>query len=285
MMGVLDSRVIVITGGSLGIGFEIAKSCASEGASLILAARDQSNLQKALMQLREISNRDHHIYSLNVGNLKEVQAFAGWCSERECEIHGLVNCAGVYGPIGKSYQVNMERFRETVEINFLGTVYMCQAFIPLFKPSRSKKIVNYSGGGAATPFPNFSAYATSKTAIVRFTENLSMELSDEGFYVNCVAPGFVVTRLHQETLKAGEDRATKSFYENTRKQIESGGVPSSKAASLTVFLLSSASDGITGKFISAPWDPWQSEEFQNRLRTDRDFATLRRIDEKTFFKK
>ena len=67
--------------------------------------------------------------------------------------------------------------------------------------------------------------------------------------------------------------------------MESGGVPPEKAADLTAFLLSEASDGITGKFLSAPWDAWQDASFQERLRTDKDFATLRRIDDKTFFSK
>ncbi|MBL7172095.1 MAG: SDR family oxidoreductase [Desulfobacteraceae bacterium] len=147
-----------------------------------------------------------------------------------------------------------------------------------------KKIINYSGGGAAGPFPRFSAYATSKAAIVRFTENLALELADEGFDVNSIAPGFVITRLHQDTLEAGPELATEAFHENTKKQMESGGVPPEKAADLTAFLLSDASDGITGKFLSAPWDAWQEEAFQERLRTDKDFATLRRIDDKTFFK-
>jgi NAD(P)-dependent dehydrogenase (short-subunit alcohol dehydrogenase family) len=129
------------------------------------------------------------------------------------------------------------------------------------------------------------AYATSKIAIVRFTENLALEMSDDGFDVNCVAPGFVITRLHQDTLSAGPELAQQSFYENTKKQIESGGVPAEKAANLTVYLLSEASDGVTGKFISAPWDAWEEEAFRERLRIDKDFATLRRIDDKTFFKK
>jgi NAD(P)-dependent dehydrogenase (short-subunit alcohol dehydrogenase family) len=148
-----------------------------------------------------------------------------------------------------------------------------------------RKIVNYSGGGAATPFPRYSAYATSKIAIVRFTENLSLELAEDGFDVNCVSPGFVLTRLHQDTLAAGSKAASHAFYENTRKQIESGGVPPEKAADLTAFLLSSGSDGITGKFIAVPWDAWENKDFRDRLRTDRDFATIRRIDDKTFFKR
>ena len=120
---------------------------------------------------------------------------------------------------------------------------------------------------------------------MRFTENLALELAGDSVEVNCVAPGFVITRLHQQTLDAGSEAAGRDFLETTRKQIESGGVSPEKAAELTVFLLSEKSNGITGKFISAPWDPWSEQEFQSLLRTDKDIATLRRIDRKTFFKK
>jgi len=323
-MGGLDSRVVVITGGSLGIGREVARKCVSEGATVVIGARGEEALAKTLKELYAIKEKPHRSYTIDVGKTEEVKGFARFCAERFPEIHGLVNCAGVYGPIGKTTEVDMEEFAAAIRINFLGTVLMCHAFAPLLKgstdyadyaekkcltqrrkgaknlresadyadyaeekarePGGRKKIVNYSGGGAAGPFPRFSAYATSKTAIVRFTENLALELADESFDVNCIAPGFVITRLHQDTLKAGPQLATESFYENTKKQMESGGVPPEKAADLTAFLLSDASDGITGKFLSAPWDPWQEKAFQERLRKDKDFATLRRIDDKTFFK-
>jgi 3-oxoacyl-[acyl-carrier protein] reductase len=285
-MGVLDSKVIIITGGSLGIGFEIAKKCAFEGATVIISARNKQNLQNALSELKKISNKNHKFYPVDISKYGEIQNFAKWFSEIFPQVHGLVNCAGIYGPIGKTYKVNIEKFIEAIQINFLGTVYMCHAFIPLMlKLAARKKIINFSGGGAATPFPNYSAYATSKIAIVRFTENLSIELSGEDFDINCIAPGFVITRLHQQTIKAGPELATQSFFEATKKKIKNGSVSPEKAANLTAFLLSSESDGITGKFISAPWDPWQDKEFQNKLQKDRDFATLRRIDDRMFYKK
>jgi 3-oxoacyl-[acyl-carrier protein] reductase len=222
---------------------------------------------------------------LDVSDLDGVRAFAQWIEKRGLFVDGLVNCAGVYGPIGKTSTVDLIDFTNTININFLGTVYMCSVFAPLLKSAARKKIVNYAGGGAAMPFPNYSAYATSKIAVVRFTENLSTELSSEAFDVNCVAPGFVVTRVHQQTLDAGSQNAGEEFYKLTQKQIKSGGTPPQRAAELTCFLLSHASDGITGKFISAPWDPWHTEDFQKLLRNDKDIATLRRIDNKSFFKK
>ena len=284
MMGALDAKNIVITGGSLGIGLEIALKAAAAGARVILAARNEADLKRALKKVQHISNRDHQLFRLDVSQCGAVQAFAKWCVDRFGAIDGLVNCAGVYGPIGKFPQIDIKKFDEAIRINFFGTAYMCHAFIPAMKASTRKKIINYSGGGAATPFPHYTAYATSKIAIVRFTENLALELDGEGFDVNCVAPGFVITRLHRDTLAAGPARCQPAFYENTKKQIDTGGVPPDKAANLTVYLLSDASDGITGKFIAAPWDAWEEEAFRDRLKCDKDFATLRRIDGKTFFK-
>ena len=283
-MDKLKSKRIIITGGSLGIGFAIAKACAGQGAEVIIAARNQGNLEDSLKKIKSISEKNHIAYSLDVGDLKAVKVFAEWIKNEGLVVNGLVNCAGIYGPIGKTPNIDMENFTQAIRINFLGTVYMCSVFSPLLVSSTNKKIVNYSGGGAASPFPNYSAYASSKAAIVRFTENLSRELDDDGFDINCIAPGFVITRLHQETVNAGPEMAGTRFYENTKKQIIDGGVSPEKAAALTVFLLSGDSNGITGKFLSAPWDPWGDETFQKSLKEDNDLATLRRIDEK-YFKK
>lgn len=284
-MSTLESKTIVITGGSVGIGFAVAEKCTQEGATVVISARNHSDLSNALSKLKRISKKPHNLYPLDVSEREEVITFSNWLKSTYGEIHGLVNCAGIYGPIGNTTEIDLTFLWETIKINFLGTVNMCCQLENLFNKSSRKKIVNFSGGGAASPFPNYSAYATSKIAIVRFTENLSIELADKNFDINCVAPGFVATRIHEATLQAGEKAAGAGFFSGTKKQIESGGIPPEKAANLTAFLLSSASDGITGKFISAPWDPWEENSFQDLLRTDKDFATLRRIDNKTFYKK
>jgi NAD(P)-dependent dehydrogenase (short-subunit alcohol dehydrogenase family) len=280
----LTSKRIIITGGSLGIGLAIAKKCANEGAEVIIAARNKNDLKSALSTIKKISNKNHLTYSLDVGDLNSVNQFAEWINNKGLDINGIVNCAGIYGPIGKIHKVDMNDFSQAIQVNLLGTVYMCNAFSPMLVANENKKIVNFSGGGGASPFPNYSAYASSKAAIIRFTENIALELNDDKFDINCIAPGFVITRLHKKTVRAGSDIAGSGFYENTKKQIEDGGIPPEKAAELCSFLLSEDSDGITGKFISAPWDSWEEKAFQNKLRQDKDFATLRRIDEK-FFKK
>ena len=284
----LKGRNIVVTGGSVGIGLAVSKKIASEGGTVIMMARDKDNLLKATNLLNttygKIHKTKHHHFVGDVSSIPDVEVFAIW-AEQFGPIHGIVNCAGVYGPIGKTTEINTNDFLDTIKINLMGTIYMCSAFHDSFSNDYKKKIINFAGGGAANTFPNYSAYATSKVALVRFTENLAIELENENYEVNCIAPGFVATRIHQKTLKIGASAAGETFYENTKKQLESGATPPEKAADLTAFLLSDDSNGITGKFISAPWDNWEDKEFQELLKTDKDFATIRRIDNKTYFKK
>lgn len=282
-MGLLDNRKIVITGGSMGIGLAVAKKCADEGARLILVSRHKEDLVKAVNQIGG-SERGHSFQCLDVSIPEEVKRCADSILRADGYIDGLVNCAGIYGPIGKTEEIDPAAFVNTISINLLGTFYMCHYFAPLLKKAKRGKIVNYSGGGAAGPFPNYSAYAVSKVGIVRLTENIAIELKNDKIDVNAVAPGFVVTRLHQQTIEAGR-RAGEDFLQKTMGQIAEGGVPADLAAQLTVFLLSAKSDDITGKFISAPWDRWSEKDFVTKLKKDKDFATLRRIDDKMFSKK
>jgi NAD(P)-dependent dehydrogenase (short-subunit alcohol dehydrogenase family) len=280
----LDGRTVVVTGGSSGIGHAIAEACAREGATLVIAARGSSLLEESLARLRSISGKKHRSYVLDVGRLQEVRDLAGWLERENVVPDALVNCAGSLGAIGKTTSVDMLEFTETIQTNLLGTVYMCRSLAPLFAGQPRPKIVNCSGGGGTFPFPNYSAYAVSKAAVVRFTENLALELAEDGVDVNCIAPGFVATRLHERTMAAGPQKAG-AFFQQTQEKIASGAVPAEKSAELTVFLLSRAADGISGKYVSAPWDPWRTSEFQQRLRSDKDFGTLRRIDDQAFFKR
>jgi len=282
-VGLLENKKIIITGGSMGIGLAIAKKCAEEGAQLMLVSRHSYDLEKAVKMING-NEGNHSYYTLDVSKPQKVREFAVEIEKELNFIDGLVNCAGIYGPIGKIDEISPKEFTNAININLLGTFFMCHYFIPLLKKTRRGKIINYSGGGAASPFPNYSAYAVSKIGIVRLTENMALEFKSDDIDINAVAPGFVVTRLHQETIKAGK-KAGVNFLKKTLDQIEKGGTSPDLSARLTVFLLSQESDGITGRFISAPWDPWMDEDFLERLKEDKDFATLRRIDNKFFFKK
>jgi NAD(P)-dependent dehydrogenase (short-subunit alcohol dehydrogenase family) len=145
------------------------------------------------------------------------------------------------------------------------------------KKNRSGKIIFISGGGATKPLPNLSAYAVSKAGVVRFAETLAEEVKDFNIEVNSVAPGALNTRLLDEILTAGPEKVGHTFYEQSLKQQANGGTPLDVGASLCVFLASDKSKGITGKLISAVWDPWQKlPEYLHDIQQS-DIYTLRRI--------
>ena len=282
-MLLLKNKKIVVTGGSMGIGLAVAQKCAIEGASLTLIARHEDDLKNAINNISH-NGQSHTYYCVDVSQPSQVAELAAALCKKHAHIDGLVNCAGIYGPIGKLDDIDPADFANTIRINLLGTFYMCHYLLPLLRKSTKAKIVNYAGGGAAGPFPNFSAYSVSKVGIVRLTENIAIELKEYSIDVNVVAPGFVITRLHHETIKAGK-KAGEGFLKKTLEQIDKGGVSADIAAKLTIFLLSQQSDGLTGKFISAPWDPWEKADFVSRLKANNDLAILRRIDEKFFINK
>jgi NAD(P)-dependent dehydrogenase (short-subunit alcohol dehydrogenase family) len=134
-----------------------------------------------------------------------------------------------------------------------------------------------SGGGATKPMPFLSAYATSKAAVVRFAENLAEEVRKDHIDVNAVAPGALNTRLLDDVLEAGPAKVGRDYYDQMVKVKAQGGTPLGVGASLCVFLASSESDGITGKLISAVWDPWEDLSMHVSDLVDTDIYTLRRI--------
>ena len=186
----------------------------------------------------------------------EVQSLVNETFEKfnGCQI--LVNNAGIYGPKGTVENQDWDEWKKTMEINVYGSVLVCRALIPLLKKQHYGKIIQLSGGGATKPLPNFSVYAASKAAIVRFSETLAEEVRGFRIDVNSIAPGALNTKMLQEVLDSGPEKVGRDFYENALKQKNNGGTPLKIGADLAVFLASSASDGISGKLISAPWDKW-----------------------------
>ena len=162
-----------------------------------------------------------------------------------------------------------------LEINLLGTQLAVHSCLPALRAGTGS-IVTFGGGGATSPLSRFDAYASSKAAVARLTENLASALAPDGITVNCVAPGFVITGIHEATLAAGPAVAGVDYYERTREAIAGGGFPASEAAELVCLLL----EGVpfTGKLVSAQWDPWRDRRFHEQLARDPAFATLRRID-------
>lgn len=275
----LEGRAAVITGANQGLGRAIARAFVEAGASLFLCARDEEKLLEAQSQLRGLCRPGQRVEAMraDVSQAEDVKRVVSRAVEAFPQIHILVNNAGVYGPKGRIEEADWGEWARAVEINLFGSILMARALLPHFRRNNYGKIVQLSGGGATAPLPFLSAYAASKAGIVRFAETLAEEVREFGIDVNCIAPGALNTRLLDEVLEAGPEKVGRAFYERSLKQKREGGAPLERGAELTVFLASAASDGITGKLISAIWDPWEKfPEHLDELRKT-DVYTLRRI--------
>jgi NAD(P)-dependent dehydrogenase (short-subunit alcohol dehydrogenase family) len=275
----LADRCAIVTGASVGLGYAIARAFVAEGANVVICGRNPASLQEAFTSLSgtALPGRLVRMHGCDVSSEAQVNDLIRFARKELGEIEILVNNAGVQGPIGPTEDVSLEEWRHTFETNLYGTLFACRALIPHMRRQGYGKILNLSGGGAASPRPFFGAYATSKAAVVRLTENLAEELRGTHIDVNAVAPGALNTQMLEQTLAAGPDLVGEGQFAQAEKQKAGGGSSLERAASLCVYLASAAADGITGRLISAPWDPWPTLHEHTAELTATDIYTLRRI--------
>lgn len=275
----LAGRTAIVTGGSHGLGLEIARTYVASGARVLVCARDAVALADARVELESLASDPTSVATaaIDVSAPEAAERLVREAIERFARIDVLVNNAAVYGPKGLTEDVVWDEWEHAVRVNLFGSVLCCRAVLPHFRMNGYGKIIQLSGGGATSPLPRLSAYAASKAAVVRFAETLAEELHETGIDVNAIAPGALNTRLLDEVLEAGPERVGDSFYERALEQQSSGGTALAVAARLAVFLASAESDGITGKLISAPWDPWEELPSHVDDLSSTDVYTLRRI--------
>lgn len=276
---VLQGKTAIITGANQGLGREIARVYAQAGASLLLCARDRELLRTVELELSRSSLPGQVIEAVpaDVSDAANVSVLVERALDCFGRIDILVNNAGIYGPMGAIEEVDWNAWVKTIEINLFGSIQMCKAVLPHMKRQRAGKIVQLSGGGATAPMPMVSAYAVSKAAVVRFTDTLAEEVREFNIDVNAVAPGALNTRMLDEVLAAGPEKVGKSFFDRSTQQKTSGGAGFERGAELALFLASAASNGITGKLISAQWDRWEDWPKHIDELSQSDVYTLRRI--------
>lgn len=275
---ILSNKGILITGANRGLGKEIARACLQQGANLLLCARDAGLLEETCRELRDFASPEQTVLAEvgDVSNEQDVRRLVARAESALPQFNCIVNNAAILGPKGLLETTDWNEWIHTLEVNLLGTVLVCRSALPIFRRRGQGKIVNLSGGGATTPRPRFSAYAVSKAAIVRFTETLAEETKGSGIDVNAIAPGTLNTRLLDEVVTAGREKAGEE-YDRVLRQKQEGCESIENAAALCVFLLSSESDGISGKLISAVWDPWKTLSKRREELSASDIYTLRRI--------
>jgi NAD(P)-dependent dehydrogenase (short-subunit alcohol dehydrogenase family) len=254
---------VLITGGSRGIGIEVARDLAASGHQLWLAATTEK-VHEAAAQL----GPTHRASRVDVADPNSVAALYAEIRREWQGLDAVIHSAAELGQTGNFWQLDPEKFAHTLRVNSAGSFFVARGFVqtwldtaPKTAPHRGK-IILFSGGGSGYGYPQFLPYGTSKAAAVRMCETMSMELDAAQIPVdlNIVAPGANETSLLAAVRAAGgEVRSV---------------VPFSKPIALCRWLLSSDSDGITGRFIHVN-DPYPTLS-PGSLRAEA--LKLRRID-------
>jgi NAD(P)-dependent dehydrogenase (short-subunit alcohol dehydrogenase family) len=263
---------LVITGTSSGIGRALAERLLAQGHHVGgLARSDQTGLTAQFPDTFRAARCDVSDWDQVARAAREV--YAPWP-----HADGLVTCAGLQGAVGPAVSLDPRQWSATVRANLDGTYHAIRAFHELLRraPHRAK-IVCFSGGGATKPRPNFSAYGVAKTGVVRLVETMAEEMRGQPLDINAVAPGAINTRLTDEVLRLGPDVVGAAEYEAACKQKETGGGSLEKVIGLVEWLLSPASDGISGRLLAAQWDPWATLGRHAKTLAGSDVYTLRRI--------
>jgi len=267
----------LITGASRGLGEVLARRFWAEGWSLALMARSDLSLHNITKDFKKTPSQDFVHIICDLGNASDVERTISKIPSFIPHLEVLINNAATHGPIGPLQENAIADWLHVFQVNFLSPVRLCQAAILSMSTNGGGSIINLSGGGATGPRPNFGAYASAKTALVRFTETLAVETAQLGIRVNCISPGAMKTALLEEVLIKGKDLSGTKEFELASRVFLDGGAPMDRVADLALFLSDPKKVLFSGKLISAVWDDW--EQWPNHLEelNSSDVYTLRRI--------
>ena len=275
----LAGKTALVAGGTHGLGRAVVKKLVSYGCNVFICSRTASDVSSIIQEVTETQeNASISGAMCDISQPSEVSMLFSSLLAKFGRLDIVVNCAGVYGPMGDSELVKWDDWTKAIEINLFGAVLLATEAVKLFKPNNSGKIIQMSGGGATRPLPWLSAYAASKAAVVRYMETLAIEVQKHKIDVNTVAPGALNTRMLTEVLEAGPELVGADYFEQNVRQEKSGGASIDNAVDLICFLSSNRSDGITARLISAVWDNWNKFEGRQEEIVGSEVMTLRRLN-------
>ncbi len=239
------NKVVVITGGSRGLGLSIARQLADQNARLALIARDEKELEVAHEELQGKTQVEGFV--CDVTSKEQVDKTIGSIIEKLGTIDILINNAGVI-QVGPLENQSIEDFENAMNTHFFANLYTTFAVLPTMRAKRSGRIVNIASIGGKISVPHLLPYCTSKFALVGFSQGLRSELLQHGIYVTTVCPGLMRTGSHLQAEFKGRNKVEYALFST----LNALPIVSTAADDAAKQIIKACRDGDAELIISAP---------------------------------
>lgn len=272
----LSGTVSVVTGAGRGIGREIALHQARAGAKVAALARTAREIEETAALIAAEGGKAIAV-PVDLVDRAAVEAAAIDIVAGLGPIDMLVNNHGSFRAFGPIWECDPDTWWSDIEINLRGTFHTCRAVAPAMRNRGRGRIVNLVGGGTGSSFPNGSGYASSKAAIMRFTECFNDTVKDSGVHAFAVDPGLVRTAMTE--LQLYSDEGKKHLPDIERLFDEGVNIPPSRAAALIVDIAAGRFDKLAGRMLRGVEDRDALERAMDDLvATDGRALRLTRLD-------
>jgi NAD(P)-dependent dehydrogenase (short-subunit alcohol dehydrogenase family) len=248
----LAGQVAVVTGGGRGIGRAIAATLSAAGMTTAILARSASEIEETARTIEE-SGGQARPFVTDVTDAAAVRKAITEIERTFGSVSLLINNAAIPGPIGPFCETDAEQWWRTLDTNLRGVMLCSRAVLPGMIARRKGRIINI--GSSGLPIAYFSAYATSKAALVRFTETVAAEVKPHGVSMFAMGPGTVRTSMAELSLRSSDGQKWLPWF----KRIFDQGldVPAERPSRLVLELASGRADSLSGRFLSI-WDDLDS---------------------------
>lgn len=267
----------IITGATNGIGKALAYRLAKDDINLFLVARNKNSLKKLQDQLNKKFNLKVKIFCIDISVENSVKRILKYMKEKNFKIDCIVNCAAVIGDAGKIENISSRKWDYTIKVNLYGAFYLFKYLLSIM--NKSSLFINFSGGGGTLPQPYLDAYSASKAAVVRLTENVSLNYNKRDICFTTIAPGGINTKIFLELKKLGKNKLGPNLWKEIKQRIISGGDDINNPIELITYVLKLKDrSAFNGRVISAKYDNWNKIYKNSKKLKKNDLFKLRRID-------
>jgi len=239
-----DGRVVLVTGGSRGIGRAVAEAFATRGATVVVQFR--ADRRAADDTLAALAGHGHLALPADVADPEQARSLVGRVVAELGRVDVLVNNAGIYEQhpiLGTSYEDWQRVWRRTLDVNLIGPANLLHAVVPHMVAAGGGRIVNISSRGAFRGEPDHPAYGASKAGLNSLGQSMALALGRHGIYVTTVAPGFVETDMAAPFLEGPGGEAIRAQSPLNRA------ATAEEVAKVVVFLATPGAESTTGAVV------------------------------------